>query len=89
MKKAVPAEYTPAEFKKADVVAIQAVMHGMADKEQQQRALNFIVYQVCRTYDLAYRPGDTNATHFALGRQFAGQQIVHLMKLPANQIKES
>lgn len=87
MKK-IPAEYAPADFKKADVIAIQALMHGTADKEQQKRALNFIVYEVCKAYDLAYRPGDTNATHFALGRQFAGQQLVHLMKLPANQIKE-
>jgi len=87
MKKA-PAEFAPAVFKKADVVAIQAVMNGTADKIQQQRALNFIIFEVCKTYDLAYRPGDTNATHFALGRQFAGQQIVHLMKLPANKIEE-
>jgi hypothetical protein len=87
MKKA-PAEFAPAVFKKADVVAIQAVMNGAADKIQQQRALNFIIFEVCKTYDLAYRPGDTNATHFALGRQFAGQQIVHLMKLPANKIEE-
>lgn len=88
MKKSIPAEYAPAVFKKADVIAIQAVMNGSADKEQQKRALNFIVFEVCKTYDLAYRPGDTNATHFALGRQFAGQQIVHLMKLPANKIEE-
>lgn len=87
MKKA-PAEFAPAEFKKADVISIQALMNGTADKDQQKRALTFIIYEVCKTYDLAYRPGDSNATHFALGRQFAGQQIVHLMKLPANQIKE-
>lgn len=87
MKKA-PDEFAPASFKRADVVAVQALMNGTADPAQQKRALNFIIFEVCKTYDLAYRPGDTNATHFALGRQFAGQQIVHLMKLPANKIEE-
>lgn len=87
MKK-IPAEYAPAEFKKADVVALQALMLGTADKDQQKRALNFIINQVCKTYDLPYRPGDTHATSFALGRAFAGQQIVHLLKLPANKIEE-
>lgn len=87
MKK-IPAEYQPAELRKADVIALQALMHGSADKDQQKRALDFIINKVCLTYDLAYRPGDSNATHFALGRSFAGQQIVHLLKLPANKIEE-
>jgi hypothetical protein len=64
---------------KADVVAIQALAAGLANQDQQKRALRFIVHGLCAAYDWPYRPGDVEATHVMLGRQFVGQQIVYLV----------
>lgn len=66
----------------ADVAAIQACVRGDATSEQQQRAMNWVIYQAAATYDFAFRPGESDReTNIALGRQFVGQQIIKLLKL--------
>jgi hypothetical protein len=70
------------EYTVADAAALQACVRGDATSEQQQRAVNWVIYQAAATYDFAFRPGDTDReTNVALGRQFVGQQIVKLLKL--------
>lgn len=74
--------WLPADYELADVTAIQAVHRGDASPDQQRRALGWIINQACRTYDFAFRPGaDDRETNLALGRQFAGQQVVKMLHL--------
>jgi len=76
--------YRPAEYQLADVEAIQALMRGDASPAMQKRALHWIIRKLCRTYDLAYRPGGEEGrrdTDFALGCQYTGQQLVKLTLL--------
>lgn len=59
-------------------------MRGDADKGKQQRALKFIIENICGTHDVSYRPGGEDGrrdTDFAEGRRFPGLQIVKFLKL--------
>lgn len=83
------APWKPPGAEPADTAALQALARGTATSDQQKRALDWIVLQACGTYDLAYRPGDTDRdTNIALGRQFVGQQIVKQLKLKIGLITE-
>jgi hypothetical protein len=71
-------------YELADADAIQALMRGDADKGKQQRALKFIIENICGTYDVSFRPGGEEGrrdTDFAEGRRFTGLQIVKFLKL--------
>jgi hypothetical protein len=70
----------PPEYVKADVVALQALAHGTANADQQQRALNWMVNNAAATYEFTYRQNDRDHA-FADGRRFVGQQIIKLLKL--------
>lgn len=76
---------TPAEA--ADATALQALVRGDCPPHLQQRAINFIIYKVCGTYQPTFRPGGPEASReqdFALGKQFVGQQLVGLLKVKTN-----
>lgn len=75
-----PVCYLPPDWDPTDAGAIQALARGDATKEQQQRALNWIIYGAANTYDLEYRT-DPRAHAFVSGRRFVGLQIVKLIKL--------
>jgi hypothetical protein len=60
------------------VTALRALANGTANAHQQKEALDYIIYQVCGTYDLAYRRNERD-TNVALGKQFAGQTLVFLL----------
>lgn len=75
------ASWQPAGYELADVTAIQAIARGDASPDMQRRALDWIIKRACATYDFAYRPNSDRDTNLALGRQFAGQQIVKLLHL--------
>lgn len=75
------AAWQPAPYEIADVTAIQAIARGDASPDMQRRALDWIIKRACGTYDFAYRPNSDRDTNLALGRQFAGQQIVKLLHL--------
>lgn len=66
-------------YELADVAAIQALVRGDADGDQQRRALKWIVEVACRTYDLPYFDDDRD-TAFACGKMFVGQEIRKLTK---------
>ena len=76
--------YAPPAWDEADARALQRLAAGDATPEQQKRALNWIIHSACLTYDFPFRPGGAEGareTDLALGRQFAGQQIVKLVKI--------
>jgi hypothetical protein len=75
-----PPPYAPPPWDVADAAALQALAKGQATELQQQRALNWIIYQATATYDLEYRP-DSRDHAFASGRRFAGLEIVKLLKI--------
>lgn len=61
--------------------AMRALAEGKATEHQQREALKWIVDVACATYQTVFIPGDPHSTSFFAGRQFAGQQIVKLLKL--------
>lgn len=73
-----PAPYTPAQ-----AAAIQALLTGAASPQQQKVAIDFIVRDLCRTYDLSYRPGEAGRrdTDFAEGRRAVGLQLVLMLNV--------
>jgi hypothetical protein len=82
------APYAPAQYTDADVRAIQALDRGEALPDQQVRALEYLVEELCKTYDLSYRPSGDRDTAFAEGRRFVGLQIVKITKLKLEALKE-
>ena len=79
-KKVVLPVEEPAKWDKPDAAALQALAAGTATAEQQQRALNWIIYDACGTYEMDYRP-DPRDHAFISGKRRVGLQIVTLIKL--------
>src|SRR6185437_11911050 len=80
--------WKPAAWENADAGAIQALMRGDAAAHQQQRAIKFIVEQVCGTYDLSYRSASDRDTCFAEGKRSVGLQIVKLTHVNLSTFKD-
>lgn len=79
--------FLPVDYDLPAVAALQACMAGEATPDQQQRAMTWIIYTACGTYDLDYRTEPRDHA-FASGRRFVGLQIVKLMKLNKAILKE-
>jgi len=75
-----PPVYLPPEWKNADVAAIQALVKGKANREQQKRALAFIVYHISDVNNQEYRTNDRDHA-FASGRRFVGLQINKMISI--------
>ena len=63
--------------------AIQAQAAAKANEGQQKIAIDFIINEICRTYDLSFRPEDKGGereTAFAEGRRFVGLEIVKIVR---------
>lgn len=75
-----PAAVTPPKWDKADAAALQALASGTATADQQQRALNWIIYDACGTYNLDYRP-DPREHAAVSGKRMIGLSIVTLLKV--------
>lgn len=73
--------WMPAEWEPEDAYALQAVMQGRASEDQQRRAMQFVVNDLCGTYDLSYRPTSDRDTVFAEGKRFVGLQLIKFAKL--------
>lgn len=87
-KKKLPSGLVVSKWENYHVSALQALSRGEANPEQQKLALQYIINNVCLTYDMPYRPESSRDTDFLLGRMYAGQQIVKLLKINLNKIKE-
>ncbi len=85
------APWLPVKYRKADVVALQALRRGEATPDQQFRALEYIVGTISDRNGMSFRPGGLDGdrdTAFAEGRRFVGNTIVRLTKLNLSKIKE-
>lgn len=76
------APHAPAQFSQWQQIALRAVAEGKATPEQQIAALEWIVYQNCRAYDVSFRLGSADGTAFAEGRRFPALQIIRLLTIP-------
>lgn len=85
-KKAPP--YLDAPYELADANALQALARGEADSEQQKRALDWIIHVAGFTYQPTFFPGEPDASAFAAGRRFAGQQIVKMLSINTAVLKK-
>lgn len=90
IKGAPPLEpWKPPPWEPADAAAIQACAMGLASVEQQKRAIQFIVKNICGTYDLSFRPGGEGDrdTAFAEGKRFVGLQIFKFISLNVSALR--
>lgn len=73
--------HKPADYDRDTVYAIRALYEGKASEGQQQKALRWILDEVCRVRDLETRfgPDGDRQTVFAGGRRFVGQQILKML----------
>lgn len=74
----------PPDWELPDAAAIQALMAGTAEPEQQRRAMDWIITQASALYDMSFRPGGIEgqrATDFCEGRRFVGNHILLLARL--------
>lgn len=63
---------------------MQAVMAGTAQPHQQKLFVEMLVYKLCGTYDLEFRPGGEDgrrASDFAAGRRWVGLQLVTMQQI--------
>lgn len=86
--KAPPSPVEPPVREIPDIAAIQALERGTATEDQQKRALRWIIYEVAKTYDLSYRPGDQSQTDFAEGKRFVGLEIISTLKINLTKLRE-
>jgi len=71
---------------KGVVQAFKALHQGSADRVQQQLLIDFMLTDLCKTYDLSYQPDSDRDTAFAEGRRFVGLQITKFIKIPLNHL---
>jgi hypothetical protein len=84
------ASWMPVPYEIADATAMKALATGTANSIQQMRALTWIQRSACALPDWAYRPGANDRdTNIALGRQFVGHQIQHLITAPTAQMQRN
>lgn len=72
------------KYELADVSALQALQRGEASPDQQQRALNFITYQIAALREDKFFPGGIEgqrATDFALGKEFVARRIAYFLSI--------
>ena len=73
-------------YELADVTALQALAGGVADEQQQKRALKWIIENAAAMYEWPYKE-QPRETDIALGRQLVGQSIVGLLKLQVSTLR--
>lgn len=79
--------WLPVERRAADVELVQALNAGVANPDQQRRALAYIVNTVCRTYEPSFDPDSTRNTDHAEGRRWVGLQLVTMTKLSLAELR--
>ena len=78
--------WVPPVWEKPDAAAFQALARGDCPPHLQQRALKFLIEDLCGTYDMSFRTED-RSTVFAEGRRFVGLQVVKLLNLNLERLK--
>lgn len=86
------APWKPPHYEIADVNALKALQAGTANPDQQKRALAWIIHHAAALYEEPYRPGGQDGerdTVLALGRAFAGRQIVKLLNIDLSTLRRN
>ena len=81
------APFMPADYSEPDAFAMKALAEGVATEDQQKRALDWIINQCCKTYDLSYRPDSDRDTVFAEGKRYVGNEIIKLIKVKIGKLR--
>lgn len=68
------------------VYALKALQTGEATKDQQQVALDFLIKNLCGTYEMTYMPDSQRDSDFAEGKRWVGNQMIKLLKLTGEEI---
>lgn len=68
------------------VYALKALQTGDATKDQQQIALDFLIKNLCGTYEMTYMPDSQRDSDFAEGKRWVGNQMIKLLKLTGEEI---
>ena len=89
MKKNKLSAWSPSDYELSDATAIQALVRGEANPDQQIAAIKWIVEKVALTYEVSYRPDSERDTCFAEGRRFVGLQIVKMTKLNVSTLRRN
>jgi hypothetical protein len=82
--------WLPPSYELADVDAVRALSNGVANKDQQLRALQWILGAASDRLGMSYFPGGEEGrrnTDFMEGRRFVGNQIVKLINTDPTKIK--
>lgn len=88
-RKPVPALNT-APFELAEAKAIQQLARGEANEEEQRRALQWIINDLCRVGKVPFAgddEGGDRATNVLIGRLFVGNQILRLANTNLEDLK--
>lgn len=80
-----PSADQPAPWEVADAAAFQALARGEANADQQQRALNWLLYTATGLYDADYRP-DPREHAFVSGKRNIGLQIIKLTTISLSKL---
>jgi hypothetical protein len=75
------------ELLKKVSLAFKCLREGTANEGQQKFIIEFLVITGCRTNDSDWFP-DYQVTSLAAGRRFVGMQIVDMINLNVNTLKE-
>lgn len=79
-------KYIPDDI--VDGYAIQALATGTATEDQQKRAFNCIVRELCGTYDMTFDPESDRASAFNEGKRYVGRALVGILSTNLTVIKE-
>ena len=63
--------------------AMQQMAEGTCTPAGQKRVLEYMIHNLCGTYDMEFRPGGEEgerASIFAAGKRFVGLQMVQMLK---------
>lgn len=77
------------DWEPGDGGALQALARGEATPDQQKRALDWIIQQGAATYQPTFVPGAPDASAFMEGRRFVGLQIVKLLTLNLEALRQA
>lgn len=83
------APYLPTDWTPADILSLQKLAAGIANAEEQKRALTWIL-KACEVNEQPFFPGGEDgrrATDFMLGKQQVGREISKLLKLQLSKLR--
>ena len=82
--------WMPVDYKAIHASAVQAMMHGEADEDQQKFLMKWLINDVCATYDQSYHPGvdGDRDTAFAEGKRFVGNTVIKMTRVNVSRMRQ-